>query len=312
MSRDLDRQEADRAFAGGRNLWQRIRDVALMDVGVLLRGVEEDSLETLEETLLEADFGVSATLYLMEEVETAAKQGLLTTAEDFSHLLRSRIVELLQPQEGGGHLVVAESPPTVILLVGVNGVGKTTTMARLARRLESRGESVLLAAADTFRAGAIEQVDVWGQRIGLPVVSGQKGGDPAAVVFDAIEAAIARGSNYVLADTAGRLHTQSDLMEELSKVARVAGTRLSDAPHEILLCLDATTGQNALAQGRTFAERLPLTGLVLCKLDGTARGGVVVAVRQELEVPVKFVGLGEGPDDLAEFDAESFARGIFP
>jgi fused signal recognition particle receptor len=201
-------------------------------------------------------------------------------------------------------------PPTVVLLVGVNGVGKTTTLARLAHRLQGEGESVLLAAADTFRAGATEQVRAWGARLGAPVVAGQPGGDPAAVVYDAVDAAIGRGATYVLADTAGRLHTQADLMTEIAKVARVAGKRLDGAPHETLLCLDATTGQNAISQARTFAAALPLTGLVVCKLDGTARGGVVVAVTRELGVPVKFVGLGEGPDDLAPFDPAAFAEGL--
>ncbi len=204
----------------------------------------------------------------------------------------------------------AAAPPTVVLLVGVNGVGKTTTLARLAHLLQERGESVLLAAADTFRAGAIEQVKAWAARLDAPVVAGKAGGDPAAVVFDAVDAAIGRGMTYVLADTAGRLHTQADLMAEVAKVARVAGKRLEGAPHETLLVLDATTGQNALAQARTFGAALPITGIVVCKLDGTARGGVVVAARRELGVPVKFVGLGEGLDDLAPFDAGAFAEGL--
>jgi fused signal recognition particle receptor len=181
----------------------------------------------------------------------------------------------------------------------VNGVGKTTTLARLSRLLKARGESVLFAAADTFRAGAIEQVERWGERLGVPVVAGTEGGDPAAVVYDAIESAAKRGRSYVLADTAGRLHTRKDLMEELE-----------GAPHEVLLCLDATTGQNAILQARTFAERLPVTGIVVCKLDGTARGGVAVAVRRELGVPVKLAGLGEGPDDLVPFDPALFAEGL--
>jgi fused signal recognition particle receptor len=183
-------------------------------------------------------------------------------------------------------------------------------MARLARRFLAEGERPLLAAADTFRAGAIEQVATWGERLGVPMVAGKPKGDPAAVVYDAIAAARARGASVILVDTAGRLHTQGDLMEELAKVVRVAGQALPGAPHETLLVLDATTGQNALVQARTFAAKLPLTGLVVCKLDGTARGGVVVAVRREVGVPVKFVGLGEGPDDLEPFDPERFAEGL--
>lgn len=279
-----------------------------MDVAVLVKGIDEDAVETLEERLLEADFGVPATLHLVDEVETAAKQGKIGTEDEFRAFVRHRIVEMLDDGAGEESLARASGPPTVILLVGVNGVGKTTTMARLARRLAREGESITLAAADTFRAGAIEQVRAWGQRLDLPVVAGEAGGDPAAVVYDAIGAAESRGSTVVLADTAGRLHTQSNLMDELAKVARVAGTRAEGAPHETLLCLDATTGQNALVQARTFAARLPVTGLVLCKLDGTARGGVVVAVRREIGVPIKFVGLGEGPDDLAPFDPRAFAE----
>ncbi len=304
-------KERDGSF-GRSSLWSRIKDVALMDVAVLVKGIDEDAVERLEESLLEADFGVAATLHLVDEVETAAKQGRITTQQEFREFVRSRIVALFEEGSPDRDLARAGEPPTVVLLVGVNGVGKTTTMARLARRLERGGESVLLAAADTFRAGAIEQVETWGERLGVPVVAGQPGADPAAVVYDAVEAAVSRGTGWVLADTAGRLHTQKDLMQELAKVARVAGQRIAGAPHETLLVLDATTGQNALLQARTFAERLDVTGLVVCKLDGTARGGVVVAVRRELGVPVKFVGLGEGPDDLAAFDPRGFAEGLVP
>lgn len=307
----IDRTATGEPF-GRRGLWKRIKDVALMDVAVLVKGIDEDAVERLEESLLEADFGVAATLHVVGEVETAARQGRIRTQEEFRGFVRSRIVDLLDDDEPDRALARADEPPTVVLLVGVNGAGKTTTMARLARRLERRGESVLLAAADTFRAGAIEQVESWAERLGVPAVTGQPKGDPASVVYDAIDAASSRGVTYVLADTAGRLHTQRDLMEELAKVARVAGQRKEGAPHETLLVLDATTGQNALVQARTFAERLDVTGLVLCKLDGTARGGVVVAVRGEVGVPVKFVGLGEGPDDLAAFDPQAFAEGLVP
>jgi fused signal recognition particle receptor len=310
VNQRIERREEDRGFAPKKGLWRRIKDVALMDVAVLVKGVDEAAIETLEERLLAADFGVPATLHLTEAVETEAKKGKLRTERELKDFLKARLVELLEEGSGEIELARAAEPPTVVLLVGVNGVGKTTTLARLAHRLEQRGESVLLAAADTFRAGAIEQVRAWGARLDLPVVAGQPGGDPAAVVYDAVDAAIGRGSTYVLADTAGRLHTQAGLMAEVAKVARVAGKRLDGAPHETLLCLDATTGQNALAQARTFAAALPITGLVVCKLDGTARGGVVVAVRRELGVPIKFVGLGEGSDDLAPFDPAAFAEGL--
>ncbi|HUP18974.1 MAG TPA: signal recognition particle-docking protein FtsY [Gemmatimonadota bacterium] len=308
MNREVGREGVE-PFAR-KGLWGRLKDIALMDVAVLVRGLDADALERLEERLLEADFGVPATEWLVDEVEVAVRQGKLGTEADFRAMLAGRIVALFEEGAPDRSLGRADAPPTVVLLVGVNGVGKTTTMARLARRLSAGGESVLLAAADTFRAGAIEQVREWGARLGLPVVAGRPEGDPAAVVFDAVEAAVHRGVNWVLADTAGRLHTQSDLMDELAKVARVAGSRIAGAPHETLLCLDATTGQNALVQARTFAAALPVTGIVVCKLDGTARGGVVVAVRKELGIPVKFVGLGEGVDDLEPFDPGAFAEGL--
>jgi fused signal recognition particle receptor len=308
--RDLERKESDRTFAPRKGLWRRIKEIALMDVAVLAKGIDAEAVESIEERLLAADFGVPATLYLVEEVETAARLGKLRTEEDFRRLVRDRIVALVDHDGPDRQLARAEVPPSVILLVGVNGVGKTTTMARLARRFLAEGERPLLAAADTFRAGAIEQVATWGERLGVPMVAGKPKGDPAAVVYDAIAAARARGASVILVDTAGRLHTQGDLMEELAKVVRVAGQALPGAPHETLLVLDATTGQNALVQARTFAAKLPLTGLVVCKLDGTARGGVVVAVRREVGVPVKFVGLGEGADDLEPFDPERFAEGL--
>jgi fused signal recognition particle receptor len=310
VSQRIERREEDRSFARRKGLWQRIKDVALMDVAVLVKGVDAAAIETLEERLLAADFGVPATLHLTAAVETEAKKGKLGTERELKDFLKARLVELME--EGGADTALARAPepPTIVLLVGVNGVGKTTTLARLAHRLQEEGESVLLAAADTFRAGATEQVRAWGARLGMPVVAGQAGGDPAAVVYDAVDAAIGRRATYVLADTAGRLHTQADLMAEIAKVARVAGKRLEGAPHETLLCLDATTGQNAISQARTFAAALPLTGLVVCKLDGTARGGVVVAVTREIGVPVKLVGLGEGPGDLAPFDPAAFAEGL--
>ncbi len=309
MNRQLERADSDREFGPRRGLWRRIKDIALMDVAVLVKGVDDAALEQLEERLLGADFGVSATLYLVDELNAESKKGKLSSAEDLQAFLTARVEQLLAT-ERGRDLAVAERPPTVVLLVGVNGVGKTTTAARLARMLQADGHTVLLAAADTFRAGAIEQVEVWGEKLGVPVVSGAAGGDPAAVVFDAIEAASSRKLSHVIADTAGRLHTQRDLMAELEKVARVAASRIDNAPHEILLCLDATTGQNAVAQARVFGSKLPLTGLVVCKLDGTARGGVVVAVQRDLGVPIKFVGLGEGPDDLIPFDPHRFAEGL--
>jgi len=206
------------------------------------------------------------------------------------------------------HVDVDAQGPAVILVFGVNGVGKTTQTAKLARRLQRDGRSVLLAAADTYRAGAVEQLAIWAERLGVPCVTGQQGGDPAAVAFDAIEAAVARRADVVLVDTAGRLHTQGDLMEELRKVVRVVGRRRPGAPHEALLVLDGTVGQNAIHQGKAFATAVPLTGVIVTKLDGTARGGAALAVRRELGIPIRFVGVGEGLDDLEPFDAVRFAE----
>jgi fused signal recognition particle receptor len=218
-----------------------------------------------------------------------------------------RIATLLRSPVDGRDLVRADVSPTVILVVGVNGVGKTTTVAKLAHRLRGEGRTVLLAAADTWRAGAVAQLETWAERLALPCVSGKQGGDPAAVAYDALEAAASRGADTVLIDTAGRLHTQDGLMDELRKVVRVIAKRVPGAPHETLLVLDGTVGQNAVQQGKAFAEAVTPTGLIVTKLDGTARGGAVVALRRELDLPIRFIGLGESIGDLAAFDAEAFA-----
>jgi fused signal recognition particle receptor len=220
----------------------------------------------------------------------------------------ARLTRMLSGPDDPGALQRAATPPTVILVVGVNGVGKTTTIAKLARRLLKQRESVLLAAGDTYRAGAIQQLNVWADRLGIGCVSGAPGGDPAAVAFDAVEAAEARGTSWVIVDTAGRLHTQEGLMEELRKVARVLARKAEGAPHETLLVLDGTVGQNAVQQGRLFTQAVPVTGLVVTKLDGTARGGSVVALRRELDVPVRFLGRGEKAEDLEVFSAKRFAE----
>jgi fused signal recognition particle receptor len=294
-----------------KSLWQRIRDVALSDVGALARGgAIGGSLERLEELLLAADFGVATTLRLVAGVESAAKRGDLKTEAEYLAALRMGVEQGLRSGNSDAGMATAATGPTVILVIGVNGAGKTTFIGKLAARYRAQGASVLVAAGDTFRAGAIDQLRVWSERVGAAFVGGQAGTDPAAVAFDAIDAGVGRGVDVVIVDTAGRLHTSVDLMDELKKVARVIAKRLAGAPHETLLVLDGTIGQNAVAQARTFAAAVPVTGLVVTKLDGTARGGIVVAVHEALDVPVKFLGVGEQADDLEAFDAAAFSREV--
>ena len=292
-----------------RSLWQKIKDVALTDVAVLARGgVAPGSLEKLEELLLEADIGVPTTMKLVEEVERLALRGQVKTQGEFLDALQQGITESLRSGKSDPRLAIASSPPTVILVVGVNGAGKTTFIGKLAKRIREFDQKVVVAAGDTFRAGAIDQLRVWADRSGADFIGAAQGQDPASVAFDAIEAAIARRADFLIVDTAGRLHTSEGLMTELKKVARVIAKRLPDAPHETLLVLDGTIGQNAVQQARMFSAAVPITGLVVTKLDGTARGGVVVAVHEALDVPVKYLGVGETGDDLVQFDASEFAQ----
>lgn len=292
-----------------KGLWKRVVDLALTDVRVAAGGMDVDSLEALEERLLGADFGVPATLRLTDRAEEALRRGKARTSRELAAILRSEIAEIMRRGSGEG-LRAAESGPTVYLMVGVNGVGKTTSVAKLAHHLVKEGRSVMVAAADTFRAGAVAQLEAWADRIGADFLRGQQGGDPAAVAFDAIDAAEARGIDVVLIDTAGRLHTNRGLMEELGKIDRVVRRRLDGAPHETLLVLDATVGQNALRQVETFSKAVRPTGIVLAKMDSSARGGVVVALQEEYGIPVKLVGTGEGLDDLEELDVDAFIDGI--
>ncbi|MGH7469118.1 MAG: signal recognition particle-docking protein FtsY [Longimicrobiales bacterium] len=292
------------------SLWQKIKNIAFTDVGVLMRGLDQGSLEKIEEILLAADFGVPATLGLVDHVERLSRLGKIRSEREFSASLEQEITRILTAGNADPALQFNPTGLTVILMVGVNGVGKTTTIGKLARRLREHRRKVLLAAGDTFRAGAIDQLGVWAQRAGAEFVGAAPGADPASVAFDALDAAAARGCDTVVVDTAGRLHTQNDLMIELSKVARVIGRKLDGAPQETLIVLDATVGQNAVAQVRTFRQALPLTGIALAKLDSSARGGIVVALKQEFDVPVKLVGTGEGIDDLEAFDAARFAREV--
>ena len=292
-----------------RSLWQRIKDVALADVAVLAHGgVDAGSLERLERLLLESDFGVPVTARLVADIERRAARGEIRTSNEFEGALRDAVAGALRSGRSDPSLTFAAAAPTVFLVLGVNGAGKTTFIGKLATRLTGEGKRVLVAAGDTFRAGAIDQLRVWAARSGAEFVAGTPGGDPAAVAFNAIDAGVTRGADVVIIDTAGRLHTSDDLMEELRKVARVIAKRLPGAPHESLLVLDGTIGQNAIAQARTFAASVPLSGLVVTKLDGTAKGGVVVAVHEALDVAVKFVGTGESARDLQPFDPDVFAR----
>jgi fused signal recognition particle receptor len=289
-------------------LWRRIRTLALTDVSALWSGRAADAMEQLERALVEADFGPAA-YELLDALQADLPRGELTSEAAVRGWLVQRIADLLRDGPDAGRLDLGDgSGPAVLLMLGVNGVGKTTQVAKLAHRLLGQGHSVLVAAADTYRAGAAEQLRVWAERLDVPCVAGAHRADPAAVAFDAIEAAEARKAGVVLVDTAGRLHTQTDLMEELKKIRRVIARKRDGAPHETLLVLDATIGQNAVQQGKAFAAALPLTGLVVTKLDGTARGGSVVALRRELKVPLRFLGTGEGLNDLDAFDPTSFAE----
>jgi fused signal recognition particle receptor len=302
------RVASDRVTVGKKlGFWGKLKRLALTDVGALVRRLNADDVEALERLMLEADFGVPATADLVDMLEQKIRSGKIKTEADLHGALQERLAELLAAPGEPGTFVRAASGPTVILFVGVNGVGKTTSVAKVARRLLAQGHSVLLAAGDTYRAGAIAQLGVWAERLGVQCVSGAPGGDPAAVAFDAVEAATARGIEYLLIDTAGRLHTQEGLMDELRKVVRVITRRAPGAPHETLLVLDGTVGQNAVQQGKLFLEAVPVTGLIITKLDGTARGGAVVALRRELNLPIRFMGRGETAQDLEVFDAPEFA-----
>ncbi len=270
--------------------------------------VDEDLLEEMEEILITSDLGVEATTELLKKLRKQIKRRNLTDPADLKGALGDSLLELLDV--GPAPPAPPAEGPEVILVVGVNGVGKTTTIGKLARRFILEGKKVLLAAGDTFRAAAGEQLEIWAERVGADIVRHQAGADPSAVVFDALEAAQARGVDVVLVDTAGRLHTKVNLMEELKKVRRVMAKKIPEAPHQTLLVLDATTGQNALSQAKLFNEATPLTGLVLTKLDGTAKGGIVAAVAHQLQRPVLFVGLGEQMDDLKPFDPNAFVEAI--
>jgi len=271
--------------------------------------IDADLLDELEYTLISADIGVNTTQEILDLIRDRADRHMLADAGQVRGLIREHLLEILQAAERPMARVAA--PPAVVMVVGVNGAGKTTTIGKLASRYRAEGRSVLLCAADTFRAAAIEQLEIWGQRTGTDVIRQQPNSDPSAVLFDALQAAVARKVDYVIVDTAGRLQTKANLMLELEKMRRTASRVIAAAPHETLLVLDATTGQNGLEQARKFTESAGVTGIVLTKLDGTAKGGVVVAIARELNLPIRYVGVGEQAGDLLPFDAESFLDSLF-
>lgn len=278
--------------------------------GLLSRGEVNEALwQELEELLIQADVGVETTVALIERLRERADKDGVREARAIREILKDDLKGVVTLDREGPRY--REDGLWVVLVVGVNGSGKTTSIAKLARYHQDRGRRVLLAAADTFRAAAIDQLKIWGQRLGVDVVAHQPGGDPGAVVYDAIEAGRARGSDLLIIDTAGRLHTKYNLMEELKKLRRVAAGRIPEAPQEVILVLDATTGQNALTQAKYFQEAVEVTGVFVAKLDGTAKGGVVFAIAKELGIPIQYVGTGERLEDLTEFDAEEFVEGLF-
>lgn len=284
----------------------------LNDLLAVYRKVDEDFFEALEEMLIQADVGFNTVMELVDELRMEAKRQNISETSELREVIVEKIVEIyVQDDEDIDRMNIENDRLNVILMVGVNGVGKTTTIGKLAHRYKQEGKKVMLAAGDTFRAGAIEQLKVWGERVGVEVISQKEGSDPAAVMYDAVNAAKNRGADILICDTAGRLQNKANLMNELQKVRKVIDRNVPGAPHEVLLALDATTGQNALSQAKSFKEVTQVTGIVLTKLDGTAKGGIVLAIRNELQIPVKFVGLGEKLDELQPFDAESYVYGLF-
>jgi fused signal recognition particle receptor len=285
------------------NLSERIEDVVSVK-----KEIDRETLDDLEATLIGADLGTATTHQVLEKLRDKADRKQIGSVEELKRLLKEELLAILQG--AGLPPVEVTEPPEVIMVVGVNGTGKTTTIGKLAHLFRAQGKGVLLCAADTFRAAAIEQLEVWGDRTGTEVVKTKPGGDPAAVLFDALQAAKARNLDYVVVDTAGRLHTKSSLMDELSKMRRTAQRLVPGAPHEVLLVMDATTGQNGLQQAKLFTEAAAVTGIVLTKLDGTAKGGIVVAISRELGVPVRYVGVGEKAADILPFDAKQFVDSL--
>ena len=282
---------------------------SLSSVLSLGRKIDENLLDELEETLIRDDIGVETTDKLVSELREAYRARQIATTDDIIPFLKEHIKSYWPDRDR--QMQMAEAGPTVVLVAGVNGTGKTTSIAKLAYILNQNGKKVIVAACDTFRAAAVEQLSIWAERIGVQIVKHQTGSDPAAVAFDACEAALARNTDILILDTAGRLHTKKDLMQQLTKIRDVVARKIPGAPNEVLLVLDATTGQNAISQAKLFTEAINVTGIFLAKLDGTARGGIVIAIKDQLDIPVKFVGLGEKPEDIAEFDPGTFVEALF-
>lgn len=280
-----------------------------IDVLLRNRAIDEDLYEELEEILVQADVGVNTAMDLVERVRRTVKERRLDDAGELKDILKEHIRDMLGNDTA--FLDAGSEPPTVIMVVGVNGVGKTTTIGKLAHRYKADGKKVLIGAADTFRAAAIDQLEVWSERVGVDLIKHREGADPAAVAFDSLQAAKARRADVLIIDTAGRLHTKTNLMEELKKINRVLNREIAGAPHEVLLVLDATTGQNAVNQARLFGEAVGVTGIALTKLDGSAKGGIVIAIKQVLDIPVKLIGIGEGIEDLRPFSPVDFVEALF-
>lgn len=284
---------------------------------LLGRKLDDQLIDELEHALIQADVGVVATRKLIDGIKEDYKQGKMTRGEDVLEYLKRELKAMWPSEDRRLREAPAGTKPTVILVTGINGAGKTTSIAKICAMLRKQNKTVLLAACDTFRAGAVRQLEIWSERLGVEVVKGQQGGDPAAVAFDACKAALSRGVDYLILDTAGRLHTQDPLMRQLAKIRGVVAKQIPGGPHETLLVLDATSGQNALRQAEEFSKATSgeagggLTGIFLAKLDGTAKGGIVVAIRAQTNVPVKFIGIGETPDDVEPFDPEAFVDALF-
>ncbi|ACF44772.1 signal recognition particle-docking protein FtsY [Pelodictyon phaeoclathratiforme] len=295
---------------------EKTRDTFREKLAVITKGkteIDDDFLEELETILVAADVGVETTLGIVDAITERAKQETYRSEEELNRMLMEEIQQLLE-ETGEEHPLDFDAPlpakPYVILIVGVNGAGKTTSVAKLAHNYDKAGKKVIIAAADTFRAAAYEQLQIWADRAGVPMIGQAQGSDPASVVYDAVSAAVSRNADVVLVDTAGRLHNKSHLMEELAKIMRVAKKRIPEAPHEVLLVLDGTTGQNAVLQAREFTKFVKVTGLVVTKLDGTAKGGIVLSISRELKLPVKYIGVGEKIDDLQLFDRAEFVKAL--
>ncbi len=274
------------------------------------RPVDDELFDDLEEALIQADVNIHTTMAVVNDLRDASRKERINDSDAIKERLKDDLVKVLTAN-ADEHLRWSPSPPTVYLVVGVNGVGKTTSIAKMAARFKSQGKKVMLAAADTFRAAAIDQLEIWANRTGVDIIKQREGADPAAVVYDALQAAKSRGADIVICDTAGRLHTKKNLMEELKKIGRVVERELGREPDEVLLVLDATCGQNAVSQAREFKEAVPITGIILAKLDGTAKGGIVITLKDELGIPIKLVGTGEKCEDIDEFDSRDFVSALF-